>query len=354
MRILNRYIRHAVIDAVVLVTLVLLGIECFMELIGQLPDVGHAHYNMGRVFLYVLTQLPADLYQLFPMAGFLGCLIGLGRLASSHQLIVMRASGVSIAEITGSVIRAALIMIVAVTLIGEAAAPKLQIYGIEMKAKAMARATGYQALGGVWLRDATSFIHIGAVNSDVEISDVTRFVINPRHVLISSDYAAKGYYVKGHWELNDVKTSQFTPEKVTKSTLPHLALNVVFDPKLLQQGQQNMIEQSITQLYQSIRYRHWAGLESSQYSFTFWQRIVQPLTTIVMICLGVPFIFGSLRSASMGLRLLTGIIIGFIFYMINQFFGPFVIVYPVPPVLIAIMPTMLFGIACVILLRRSN
>ena len=68
-----------------------------------------------------------------------------------------------------------------------------------------------------------------------------------------------------------------------------------------------------------------------------------------MICLGVPFIFGSLRSATMGLRLLTGVIIGFMFYMLNQFFGPFALVYQLPPTAAAITPTVLFAIACVIL-----
>lgn len=353
MRIINRYIRESVISATVLVMLVLLGVETFMEFIVQLPDIGHANFGLGHAFLYVLSILPSDLYQLFPMAGFLGCLIGLGRLASSHQLVVMRASGVSVGDITWCVVKAAIVMIVVVTAVGEFVSPKLEALGAQMKSVAMAQSTGFKALGGVWLRDNSSFIHIGSVDSDHEISDITRFVINREHVLLSADYAAKGKLINKRWVLENVESSQFSPERVTRVVSAQLPLNVVFDPTLVQTGRITMDQQSIAELYESIRYRQWAGLEISQYAFAFWQRVIQPFTTVVMICLGIPFIFGSLRSASMGLRLLTGVIIGFAFYMLNQFFGPFAMVYQIPPIMAAITPTVLFAIACAILLRRS-
>lgn len=353
MRILDRYIRDSVVNATVLVLLVLLGVESFMEFIVQLSDIGHANYGLGHAFLYVLTALPADLYQLFPMAGFLGCLIGLGRLASTHQLMVMRASGVSVGRITWSVIKAAILMIIIVTALGEFVAPKIEAQGARMKAIAMGQLTGLKALGGVWLRDNESFIHIGSVDANDAISDITRFQINRKHVLLSADYAPTGKLVNKQWVLENVHSSVFTPQQVTQTVTAQMPLNVVFDPTLLQTGRISVDQQSIAELYQSIRYRQDAGLETNQYSFTFWQRVIQPFTTIVMICLGVPFIFGSLRSASMGLRLLTGVIIGFTFYMLNQFFGPFALVYQLPPAAAAITPTVLFAIACVILLRRS-
>jgi lipopolysaccharide export system permease protein len=255
----------------------------------------------------------------------------------------MRASGVSIGDITWSVVKAAIVMIVFVTIIGEFVAPKIEALGAQMKAVAMAQTVGFKALGGVWLRDDASFIHIGSVDSNHEISDVTRFVINRKHVLLSADYAAKGELINGHWILKNVQSSLFSPQQVTQTVTAQLPLNVVFDPTLVQTGRISIDQQSIAELYESI----------SQYAFAFWQRVIQPFTTVVMICLGIPFIFGSLRSASMGLRLLTGVIIGFTFYMLNQFFGPFAMVYQIPPIAAAVTPTVLFAIACVILLRRS-
>ena len=353
MRLLNRYIRQAVVDATGLVVLVLLGVEIFMEFIGQLSQIGLAHFGFGKAFLYVLTQLPSDLYQLFPMAGFLGCLIGLGRLASSSQLIVMRAAGVSIARVAWFVVKAALLMTVVMTFIGEFIAPPLKARGEEMKSVALAKAGGYKSLGSMWLRDPESFIFIGTVDSDQEISDVSRFVIK-NNQLLSADYAPKGEYMNGHWVLQNVTQSRFSANQIKKTHLAQLLLHVVFNPDLVRQGQKMVEQESVIRLYRTIRYRYEARLQTGQYVFAFWQRSIQPLTTAVMICLGVPFIFGSLRQPSMGLRMLTGVIIGFIFYMLNQFFGPFAMVYQIPPVMAASMPTLLFAAACVILLRYSR
>ncbi|MFW0088568.1 MAG: LPS export ABC transporter permease LptG [Coxiella endosymbiont of Haemaphysalis qinghaiensis] len=353
MRLLNRYIRETVISATWLVVLVLLGVEIFMEFIDQLSKIGLAHYGLKQAFLYVLTQLPSDLYQLFPMAGFLGCLIGLGRLASSSQLIVMQAAGVSISRMTGSVVKAVLLMIIVVTFIGEFIAPRLESKGTLMRSLALSQTIGYQALGGVWLHDRNSFIHIDSINSKNTIRHVSNFQFN-QHQLLSAAFAPEGRYSGGRWVLYHVKQFLFMPTRITKNQISQLPLQIMFDPQQLQQGRKTVDEQSIIELYYTIRYCIQAGLQTNSFIFAFWQRTIQPFATVVMICLGVPFIFGSLRQASMGLRVLTGVIIGFAFYMLNQFFGPFAMVYQLPPILAALMPTVLFAIACAILLRYSR
>jgi len=71
-----------------------------------------------------------------------------------------------------------------------------------------------------------------------------------------------------------------------------------------------------------------------------------------MLFLAIPFIFGPLRSVTMGLRLVSGVVVGFSFYMLNQFFGPFSLVYNVPPFVAALLPSLLFFIIGVFLMRR--
>ena len=354
MRLLNQYISSAVVVSTTLVILVLLGIDLFMEFIGQLPQIGSVHYELWQAFLYVLAQLPSDLYQLFPMAGFLGCLIGLGRLESSSELIVMRTVGVSIPGITLPVIKSALLMMVIMTLVGEVIAPLLEAKGETIKLAALSKAFGYQALGDVWFHDAHSFVHIGLVNSKQSISDVSQFFIDNKHRLLVASHALEGKDLKGRWVLYNVKQTRFALTRTTEKRIAKMPSMIVFNPDQLQQDRKTVDRQSITGLYHMILYRKAAGLQTNQYIFTFWQRFIQPLTTVVMICLGVPFIFGSLRKASMGLRILTGVIIGFAFYMLNQFFGPFAMVYQIPPVFAALMPTVLFTISCAILLHYSR
>ncbi len=350
MRILNRYIGSHVIGSTLIVVFVLMGIESFMGFITQLSDIGKGHYGIMNALLFVLLQLPSDLYQLFPMMGFLGSLMGLGRLASSSQLIVMRAAGVSIVQIMASVLRAALLMIIVVTVIGEWFAPQWQRQATHLKAVAMAGNQGH--LKSIWLHRDHSYINIGLIQSSSTISDITRFDFDIKDRLTRITYARSGHLVKNQWRIYDIKETDLNKNQLTSKTKSSEPLGMDLELQFLKQVKQNVDQESLITLFRNILYREKTGLVTSQYQYAFWKRLIQPVTTIVMIFLGIPFIFGSLRSASMGFRIMMGVMIGFGFYMLNQFFGPITLVYQFPPLLAALLPTILFLIAYAILLKR--
>lgn len=353
MRILDHYIRASVIWATCLVVLVLLGIESFIEFIGELPSLGVAHYGIGAVFAYVGMQIPSDLYQLFPVAGFIGSLIGLGRLAATSELIVMRAAGVSIARIAWAVVKAALLMLIAVTLIGEWLAPTWQYHAIQLKERQMQRKIDPWASQGLWLHQGQAFVYVGFVISNTAVADVTRFDFDKQNHLLSSSTALFGFLQNGAWMLTNVSQTQLTPNQAIVNHYAQMPLGVSFQPDLLQQKMQmEPDQQTIVALWNNIHYRRRAGLLTNELASAFWARVLQPLTTVVMICLGVPFIFGSLRSASMSARILTGIIVGFVFYMLNQFLGPIALVYQWPAWVAGALPVLLFLLIYAILLSR--
>ncbi len=88
------------------------------------------------------------------------------------------------------------------------------------------------------------------------------------------------------------------------------------------------------------------------YQLSYWQRVLQPLASLVMMFLAIPFVFGPLRSVTTSLRLLMGIIVGFAFYITNQLFPPLSQVLNFPPYLAAVLPILIFAGFGVFLLRR--
>jgi len=73
----------------------------------------------------------------------------------------------------------------------------------------------------------------------------------------------------------------------------------------------------------------------------------------VLIWLAIPFVFGPLRSAGLGVRVLAGVFIGFVFYTLNQFFGPLSMMYQMPPFAAALFPIILFAMVAYWLQRRT-
>jgi lipopolysaccharide export system permease protein len=353
-KILENYLAKHVISATLLVVLILLGVESFIEFIGELGDIGHQGYSLWRAFLYVPLTLPSDLYQFFPMAGLLGSLLGLGRLAQTNELMVMRAAGVSKAKITGSVIKAAVVMLVFVTLVGEFVAPAMSNLATRIKAEALGDAEGLKALKNVWLRQDNQFTFVSQVVDHAHLKEVLQYRFNDRHALQQVIQSPSAVLKGDRWQLSHPAITTITAQQVSTQHPKTFDLQLNFDPRLVEVSRVSPGEASIVALLKNIRYRKAYGLIVQQYEFAFWQRVFQPLTTIVMICLGVPFIFGSLRDSTMGYRMMMGILIGFGFYMLNQFFGPFSMVYQFPPLLAAIFPTLIFALAGWWMMVRSH
>lgn len=352
MHLLNRYIRNAVLSATCVVVLILIALESFAVLIAQLPDIGKAQFGIVQALLYVPLQLPAMVYLLFPVAGFIGCLIGLGRLATGSELTVMRASGVSILQVLWSVMKAALWMLLFVTLIGECVAPQLQAMGNRMKTVALGKGDALNHRGNIWLRHHNQFVFLDRVVSPNHIAGVTRFQFDGSRHLLSSSFAKDAVKVGGQWVLQQIVGTHFSKEKTQVFHEAVAPLGIALKPDRLQKFHNDSMEGSVATLWHTIHYRKQAGLVTSLFALTFWQRVLQPLTTLVMIALGIPFVFGSLRSVSMGLRILTGIAVGFGFYMLSRFFGPMTLLYQFPPFLAAAIPTGVFIIVYSLMIRR--
>jgi len=212
----------------------------------------------------------------------------------------------------------------------------------QIQATALQRQTGWSGMGSVWLRRGNSFYQFGRIVSATEVRDVLRYDFAPDQKLKAVSYAAKGQLIDGHWQLSHITQSHFTQDRVTTDRIAIEKLGFSFKPELLKQKQLEVGNIALWNLWRNIHYRQEAGLLVAQFEFNFWQRLLQPLTSIVLICLGIPFIFGSLREASMGSRLLVGILVGFVFYMLSQLFGPISMLYQFPPWLAAATPTLLF------------
>lgn len=354
MRILDRIIRHAIIHSTLIVSAVVIGIQSFLSLVQQFNFVGQHNFGLWQVLKYVPMQLPAQFYQLFPIAGFLGALIGLSRLSSSSQLIVMRASGVSVVHIAWSVTKAALLMIIVMTIVGEGIGPQWQLQSEQMREKALAPPKNVSILESVWLHQEGGFTHIGELTNQNKMIDVTRYHFDSDGHLSRATEAESAQLINGQWQLSHLHKTIFLHDAIQMQAQHHAHLDLAFQPDLQVEMSIISAEQTIKNLYHTIQYRRSIGLGTNQFVFSFWQRLLQPITTLVLICLAVPFVFGSFRSASIGMRILTGMLIGFIFYMLNQLFGPITLVYQFPPLLAAVTPTCLFLVIAMILLARTK
>ena len=351
MTVIPHYIRKSVIQSIALILFGLAGVQCFVAFIGLSSDIGHGGFGLTQAVLYVLMTLPSELYQMFPMIGFIGCLVGLGRLSSTSELIVIRASGVSVGRIVLSVVFAAMMLIVFVTIIGGVIAPPLSEAADRIK-------TGVKDTGAyptnVWLQQNNHFLHLGQITSESLAVDIDEFEFNQHNSVdryIKGDTARR--QADGTWVIDNATITTLNPDKA-KRTQQSYVLPMLIRPSMLVDKKGDEAEESVQYLWKKVRYLTKVGLDPGRFTFALWHRVMQPFATIIMICLGVPFTLGSLRDASGSARMAVGILVGFGFYMLNEFLGPIALIYQIPAVLAASLPSLLFLAIFIVMLRRID
>src|SRR5690606_36975310 len=119
-----------------LVLLVLLALGGLFEFIGQLDNV-QGDFGIPEALLFAALRLPQLSFEMLPIATLIGSLLGLGGLASSSELVVMRTAGISVLRLMGMVAVAGAVLTVLTALIGEFIGPPLDYFARNMRNQAI-------------------------------------------------------------------------------------------------------------------------------------------------------------------------------------------------------------------------
>ena len=352
MAIIDRYIGTAVASSVIVVLLVVAALLMFGAIAGDLDDIGRGRYTFGLAMLVAVYALPGQLYEAFPVTALLGTIFGLGILATHSELTAMRSAGIAATRILTAVLKAALLLIVCAVAIGETAAPWLSERSTELRVKALTKQVEVDTSTGLWARQGADFVHVRHVASDGTLNDLEIYELDSSSELQRVVHAKRAEHGDNGWTLTGVTITSFAQDQVSREVHAMLRWQSLIQPELINVVRTEPERMSTPELHAYIGYLKNNGLDARRYESTFWAKLFRPLTIVAMVVLAVPFVFGSLRSVGMGARGFAGFAVGVAFYLVNQIAGQMGIVFQIPPILSASVPTLaLMGLA-VVMLRR--
>ncbi|WP_439886169.1 LPS export ABC transporter permease LptG [Pseudomonas sp. MBLB4123] len=350
---LDRYIGIQVLFAILAVLGIIVGLALLFAFIDELGDV-EGSYGLGEAAWYVFLTVPRRVYEMLPMAALIGCLIGLGSLASSSELTVMRAAGVSIGRIVWAVMKPMLVLMLVGILIGEYLAPWSENLAQANRAMAQGGGEAQSAKRGLWHRQGQEFVHINAVQPNGVLYGVTRYRFDEQRHLLSSSFARRAQYQGDHWQLDDVATTHFRERSTEVVEAPSERWEVELNPQLLGTVVLEPEALSVTGLWRYIQYLAEQGLNNGQYWLAFWTKVLQPVVTAALVLMAISFIFGPLRSVTLGQRVFTGVLVGFVFSIAQDLLGPSSLVFGFSPLLAVLAPAGVCALAGLGLLRRAG
>jgi len=304
--------------------------------------MGEGNYGLPQVLQYLLLTLPRRTYEVFPMCLLVGGLLGMGSLASSSELVVMRAAGASLFRLVGAALKAGLFMGLLALILGEFVAPYTEQLAQLTRASARNESIDIRHGLGFWARDGDSFVNVQSVLPGFKLADIYIYEMDEQADLKSVIHADNADYVDGRWALAGVTRTLIGTDAVQTHSVDSLVVDSVISPAMLDVLASDPEDLSMRDLITYIAYLNSNGLQDNMYQLAFWSKALGPFTNLAMLFIALPFVFGSQRKVGAGQRLLIGVFIGLLFFLSNRMLGNLVLLYGYHPLLGASSPTLLF------------
>lgn len=356
MSLLDRHVRLAVLLSMAVVLGVVVALDLIFSLIDELGESG-VNYTASNALMYVLMTTPTSIYELIPYAALGGALFGLGILASNNELVVMQSSGVHKWRIVSAVLKPTLLVMLASLALGEYVSPPLEQVANSNKAIQLSGSDSINSEAGTWRKIGNDYIHINAIAPGGQaLYGVSRYTVDDNRSLVSASFAESAEYVESesqaYWLLLNVEQSVFADGRVSTSRYLQEDWYADLSPELLSVLLVEPDKQSISGLYQFAEFFESEGLDSSIYFLAFWKKVLQPLATLALVILGISFVFGPLREATMGYRIFIALGIGLAFTTVQRMMEPISLIYGLSPLLAVMTPIFICGLAGFVLMRR--
>lgn len=354
MTLIERYVGKTVVSSILVTLGVLVGISTLFRFIDQLKYIGRADFTAITAGLYSIYLIPQDLEAFFPMAAMIGGLVGLGAMAQSSELVVMQAVGMSKTNVITAVLKASTVLIVIMMLFSEWGVPSSVRAAKELKSQAITSGKVYTAEQGIWAKDTDAFVNIKEVTEDGALIKVDVFDFDQNLKLSSHTSAEYGTFNDGKWLLTDVIIRHWNNNNITTETLAEMPWPTDLAPDKLGIVSVKPEKMAFSELTDYLKYLNRNEQDASRYELAFWRKVFQPVNVAVMLLLALSFIFGPLRSVTMGARVIMGILTGFSFFLFDRVFGSVSLVYQIPAIFGAFAPTLVFSLIALRLLTKKQ
>lgn len=353
MKLLVSYLWKNLLLSILMTWLSLSLLFALFDFLAELGDtkVG-TRYGVLQALLYVVYSLPRTLYENFPYAALIGSLMGLGNLAANSEITAMRAAGFSIRQIVLTTLKLGLVLSLLAFALGEWVVPRAEAYAENFKIRSLQQELSISE-EGIWLKNGKQLIHIDKVWSEAKVDGLAIYEVDEQVGGISRILKAAHAERQGEsWQLQQVVDQYLSKSGVELARHEQLLLKDILPSKILSLATVTPEQLAARELAEFIQHQRDNALNTDRFELEYWKHFTTPLSTLVMLVLAAPLVFGFQRNAGAGQRIFIGILIGISYLLLDRIIGRTGLVYGLPPLLSAILPMLLFSALGLLMLGR--
>lgn len=370
MRVLSRYVKTNALFAIIAAVLGLWLLQIVFSYLGELENISDT-YTTGDALKYIMYKSPYFLEQFIPTGALLGAVVGLGLLANNSELTVMQASGISKGKIVSWVLQPAIIFVLIALIINQFVLPTTNhmagmVNNGNKKSSIIEKVEGYWTVQPRYIPgstvnsvkpDGNDVLYIDYADINGNIGLVKRWHLDNAGNLQSATIAKSGKYVGAvavkepnadtshQWQLNDVSdltiNASFSANQKRKVSD---ILNLPIEPKSVYLLTRDAEDLSLTQLYRHREFMQSQGNRSLKHELAFWQKLLSPFAILSLVVVACSFVFGSLRSQSLGSRIVIALLFGLFFSYMQDLVGFISLATGISPLLMVLIPIIASGL----------
>ncbi|WP_421718516.1 LPS export ABC transporter permease LptG [Algiphilus sp.] len=353
MKLIDRHIAVHVLGFSAIVGFALLALQSFITLAAEADDISE-RFSFLDLATVVAFETPSIMLVLMPMIALIGTLLGLGALAQQGELVAMRAAGISVLRIGAATLAGGLLLAALTLLLTDVVAPAGKRASEQLQSAEKYGTDPGVVTRPVWLRGEQEIYHVRRVESPRSVGPVTVYSLGADGGIGVISEVTRAQFSEGAWQAENITQTHFRDDGVERKQVAHMRWPSGPAPDVLELVVLESDALSVRGLLRLIDYLERNDLDAQQYRITLWQKLVSPLTVLVMMLLAVPYVLGSLRDSGTGQRLLVGVLIGVAFWVGNEVIASSALIYRWPPMLSALSPSLIVLVIALWRLRRAR
>ncbi len=366
LKVLSRYVKLNALLAIIGAVIGLWALQLVFSYLSELDSLDD-NYTVGQALKYIFYRSPYFLEQFVPTGALLGAVVGLGLLANKSELVVMRAAGVSVYRIVGWVLQPALIFVLLALAINQFVLPYSNQLAKEINSEdstsLVTSVRGYWTLqprfesseDGKTKPDGSDILYIDYADVKGNIGEVKRWHLDNNGNLQNAIHAEGGQYIgrepldanedqpseqyRYEWQLNNMTKLNISQGfESSQAISPSDTLSLPFAPESVYLLTRKAEDLSLTQLYEHRQFMRKQGQRSLSHELAFWQKLLSPLSILSLVIVACSFVFGSLRTHSLGLRIVVALLFGLLFSYVQDLVGFVSLATGFSPLLMVLLP----------------
>jgi lipopolysaccharide export system permease protein len=295
---------------------------------------------------------------MMPACVLLAALITFGLFSRNHEIVAMKANGISLYRVSRPVLAFGLVVCGLNFLLNEFVTPAANWQAEYIKYVEVQKKKEWGAFkeNQIWYKSQNAIYNFKLfAPAENRLKGVTISYLDAGFSLLSRIDAREALWTGDRWELRDVLRTTFAGKDFPViERLPTLAVDIAETPDDFLVVQKSAEQMGFRELRSYIRKLRQEGYDATRHETDLHGKIAFVFVSLILALIGVAFPMRSERSGGIAQGIGIGVIIGFSYWIVFAFTLSLGRSGTLPPVVAAWATNVILGVVAVVMFRRVN